>query len=160
MSNISQDNRTCCYKCIWGRSKTRKWLNLLIMKANTKYLNEQWISSQPVEVLLRLFWQRARAPRRWRRPPRRRPPSKPGPPVMWWSSILLPKLSLSFITIFIIVRKNSSLQTKATCNAQCSRCQLGCSGSQNFPCISGNCYRSILGRGADNQNGNLRWFLP
>ena len=28
--------------------------------------------------------------------------------------------------------------------AQCSRCQLGCSGSQNFPCISGICYRSIL----------------
>ena len=29
-------------------------------------------------------------------------------------------------------------------SAQCSRCQLGCSGIQNFPCISGNCYRSIL----------------
>ena len=28
--------------------------------------------------------------------------------------------------------------------AQCSRCQLGCSCGQNFPCISGNCYRSIL----------------
>ena len=28
--------------------------------------------------------------------------------------------------------------------AQCSRCQLGCSGSQNFPCISVSCYRSIL----------------
>ena len=30
------------------------------------------------------------------------------------------------------------------CSAQCFRCQLGCSGSQNFPCISGSCYRSIL----------------
>ena len=29
-------------------------------------------------------------------------------------------------------------------SAQCSRCQLGCSGSQNCPCISGSCYRSIL----------------
>ena len=29
-------------------------------------------------------------------------------------------------------------------SAQWSRCQLGCSGSQNFPCISGNSYRSIL----------------
>ena len=32
------------------------------------------------------------------------------------------------------------------CTAQCSHCQLGCSDtdSHNFPCISGNCYRSIL----------------
>ena len=29
-------------------------------------------------------------------------------------------------------------------SAQCSRCQLECSGGQNFPCISGSCYRSIL----------------
>ena len=28
--------------------------------------------------------------------------------------------------------------------AQCSRCQLACSGSKNFPCISGSCYWSIL----------------
>ena len=33
---------------------------------------------------------------------------------------------------------------KSQSSAQCSRCQLGCSGSQNFPCISGSCYRSIL----------------
>ena len=29
------------------------------------------------------------------------------------------------------------------CSAQCSRCQLGCSGGQNFPCILGSCYRSL-----------------
>ena len=30
--------------------------------------------------------------------------------------------------------------------AQCSRCQVGCSGCQNFRCISGSCYRSILSK--------------
>ena len=30
------------------------------------------------------------------------------------------------------------------CTAQWSRCQLGCSCSQNFPCKFGSCYRSIL----------------
>ena len=30
------------------------------------------------------------------------------------------------------------------CTAKCSSCQLGCSDSRNFPCISGSCYRSIL----------------
>ena len=29
-------------------------------------------------------------------------------------------------------------------SAHCSRCQLRCSGGQNFPCILGSCYRSIL----------------
>ena len=29
-------------------------------------------------------------------------------------------------------------------HAQCSRCQLGCSCSQNFPCISRFCYRSKI----------------
>jgi len=29
-------------------------------------------------------------------------------------------------------------------SAQWSRCQLGCSCSQNFPCKLGSCYRSIL----------------
>ena len=31
-------------------------------------------------------------------------------------------------------------------NAQCSRCQLGCSCGQNFPCILGSCYRSIVSK--------------
>ena len=34
--------------------------------------------------------------------------------------------------------------TVSWATAQCSRCQLGCSGSQNFPCNLGSCYRSIL----------------
>ena len=31
-------------------------------------------------------------------------------------------------------------------NAQWSRCQLGCSCGQNFPCILGSCYRSIVSK--------------
>ena len=36
--------------------------------------------------------------------------------------------------------------SRAYNTAQCPRCQLGCSGSQNFPCIPGSCYRSILSK--------------
>ena len=45
---------------------------------------------------------------------------------------------------FTFQGKKSNLPYFPISSAQCSRCQLGCSGTQNFPCISGNCYRSIL----------------
>ena len=45
---------------------------------------------------------------------------------------------------FMFQGKKSNLPYFPISSAQCSRCQLGCSGTQNFPCISGNCYRSIL----------------
>ena len=45
---------------------------------------------------------------------------------------------------FTFQGKKSNLPYFPISSAQCSRCQLGCSSTQNFPCISGNCYRSIL----------------
>ena len=45
---------------------------------------------------------------------------------------------------FTFQGKKTNLPYFPISSAQCSRCQLGCSGTQNFPCISGNCYRSIL----------------
>jgi len=42
-------------------------------------------------------------------------------------------------------------------SVQCSRCQLGCSTSQNFPCISGNSYRSILSE-IDFENHKKQYF--
>ena len=51
------------------------------------------------------------------------------------------------------------MQKKSQYSAQCSRCQLGCSGSQNFPCISGSCYRSILSEIRDWKSQYFSWLL-
>ena len=58
-------------------------------------------------------------------------------------SILLPVLVTSFSASWWWYIKKVR-QGLRCCSAQWSRCQLGCSGGQNFPCTSGNCYRSIL----------------
>ena len=45
--------------------------------------------------------------------------------------------------------------------AQCSGCQLGCSNSKNFPCISGSCYRSIFSKleFENHKNQYFSWLL-
>ena len=55
--------------------------------------------------------------------------------------LLLPT-ALSLISISFL-RKRDWLGDPI---AQCSRCQLGCSCGQNFPCILGSCYRSIVSK--------------
>ena len=58
-------------------------------------------------------------------------------------SILLPVLVTGFSASWWWYIKKVR-QGLRCCSAQWSRCQLGCSCSQNFPCKLGSCYRSIL----------------
>ena len=62
-----------------------------------------------------------------------------------WSQLLLCCLLGRMMSTTLMLSNTSMLSSTLvlSSSAQCSRCQLGCSDSQNFPCISGSCYRSI-----------------